>query len=253
MSNDMLPNDLLPHDMLPNDMLQGPLPAQDSEACEPGGPAPETQTNGKREQTKSQNRGAILAAAREVFAELGYEAASVRDIIRRTGLASGTFYNYYRSKEEVAKAIATDAALRLRPILRAHREQAADFESYLNGIVRAYFQFIIDDQRPWRPGRAGPAARPLAPRRHRLSRRRHHRRRPRDRREDAGTRSHRPRGRRRLRREPDRQRPPRRAATGAGLTGQAVPAPPPQDGETISAPRTARRAEICLERHRERA
>jgi len=153
---------MLPNDMLPHDMLQGPLPAQDSETSEPGGPAPETQTNGKREQTKSQNRGAILAAAREVFAELGYEAASVRDIIRRTGLASGTFYNYYRSKEEVAKAIATDAALRLRPILRAHREQAADFESYLNGIVRAYFQFIIDDQRPWRPGR------PLSERRARV-------------------------------------------------------------------------------------
>src|SRR6185437_1076948 len=146
MSNDMLPNDLLPHDMLPNDMLQGPLPAQDSEACEPGGPAPETQTNGKREQTKSQNRGAILAAAREVFAEVGYEAASVRDIIGRTGLASGTFYNYYRSKEEIARAIASDAAERLRPILRAHREQATDFAGYLIGVIRVYFQFIVDEQ-----------------------------------------------------------------------------------------------------------
>ncbi len=107
----------------------------------------EAGTSRKREQVKLLNRQAILVAAREVFAELGYEAASVRDIIRRTGLASGTFYNYYRSKEEVAKAIASDAADRLRPILSACREQAMDFEAYLNGIVRAYFQFIIDEQR----------------------------------------------------------------------------------------------------------
>ena len=49
---------------------------------------------GRREQTKAANRAAILEAALEVFGELGYDAASVRDVIRRTDLASGTFYNY---------------------------------------------------------------------------------------------------------------------------------------------------------------
>jgi AcrR family transcriptional regulator len=104
------------------------------------------EANGKRAQTKLQNRQAILTAAREVFAEVGYERASVRDIIGRTGLASGTFYNYFRSKEEIARAIASDAAMRLRPILRAHREQATDFADYLIGIIRVYFQFIVDEQ-----------------------------------------------------------------------------------------------------------
>jgi AcrR family transcriptional regulator len=107
---------------------------------------------GKRELTKAQNRDAILKAARAVFSELGYEAASVRDIIRRTGLASGTFYNYYRSKEEVAKALHADVVQRLRPILRAEREQAADFESYLGGALRAYFSFLIDELEIWGPG-----------------------------------------------------------------------------------------------------
>jgi AcrR family transcriptional regulator len=102
--------------------------------------------SGKRAWTKAQNREAILAAAREVFAELGYEAASVRDIIGRTGLASGTFYNYYRSKEEIAAALASDAAMRLRPLLRKEREEALDFVGYLDGIVRAYFRFLADEQ-----------------------------------------------------------------------------------------------------------
>jgi AcrR family transcriptional regulator len=59
---------------------------------------------GRREQSKAANRQAILDAARRVFAQLGYEAASVRDIIRGTELASGTFYNYFKSKEEAARA-----------------------------------------------------------------------------------------------------------------------------------------------------
>src|SRR5262245_64464196 len=79
---------------------------------------------GKREKTKVANRQAILAAARRVFAQLGYEAATVRDIIRGTELASGTFYNYFRSKEEVFEALADDGARRFRPILRSAHENA---------------------------------------------------------------------------------------------------------------------------------
>ena len=74
---------------------------------------------GKREQTKLANRVAILDAAREVFGELGFEAATARDIIRRTGLSVGAFYNYFRSKEEVYDALADDGARRFRPILHA--------------------------------------------------------------------------------------------------------------------------------------
>src|ERR1700704_3169268 len=100
---------------------------------------------GKREQTKAQNREAILNAAREVFGALGYDAATVRDIIRRAGLAAGTFYNYYRSKEEVFAALAADGARRFGPILRAHREQAPDFESFVRAAMAAYFEFVADE------------------------------------------------------------------------------------------------------------
>lgn len=103
------------------------------------------QSTGRREQTKSRNREAILTAAKRVFADKGYEATTVRDIVRSTELASGTFYNYFKSKDEIAAALASDVALRLRPILRAQRELATDFESYLNGIVHAYFQYLMEE------------------------------------------------------------------------------------------------------------
>src|ERR1700744_4361924 len=95
-----------------------------------------------REQTKLANRQAILDAARAVFREMGFEAATVRDIIRRTGLSVGAFYNYYRSKEEVIAALADDGPRRFRPILHAEYLKATDFESYLRGAITAYFDFV---------------------------------------------------------------------------------------------------------------
>ncbi|HWF00049.1 MAG TPA: helix-turn-helix domain-containing protein [Caulobacteraceae bacterium] len=106
-------------------------------------------TPGKREQTKLANRVAILDAAREVFADMGFEAATVRDIIRRTGLSVGAFYNYYRSKEEVFDALSDDGARRFRPILQAQSAQATDLESYVRAAVTAYFQFVASEQQDW--------------------------------------------------------------------------------------------------------
>ena len=104
---------------------------------------------GKREQTKLANRPAILDAARETFGELGYEAATVRDIIRRTGLSVGAFYNYYRSKEEVFEALADDGARRFRPILHAPDGQATDCASSPRGAILAYVRFIASEQENW--------------------------------------------------------------------------------------------------------
>lgn len=113
--------------------------------------APETVESeageGRREKSKAANRQAILTAARRVFAQLGYDGATVRDIIRGTELASGTFYNYFKSKEEVFEALADDGARRFRPVLRAARESAACFEDYIYTAVHAYFTFLVEEHR----------------------------------------------------------------------------------------------------------
>ena len=100
---------------------------------------------GKRERAKAQNRHAILTAARRVFADLGYDATTVRDIIRGTALASGTFYNYFKSKEEVFEALQDDSAHRFRPLLREQCDKAATFEAFLRGALDAYFRFLADE------------------------------------------------------------------------------------------------------------
>ena len=100
---------------------------------------------GKRERTKQANRSAILDAARVVFVEMGYGAATVRDIIRRTDLAAGTFYNYFPDKESVFRALMEDAAVRARERVRAGRLRGRTLEEFVHGGYLAYFEFLAED------------------------------------------------------------------------------------------------------------
>ncbi len=109
-------------------------------------PRPGPKAAGKREQTKAQNRHIILQAARQVFAELGYGATTVRDIIRATPLASGTFYNYFKSKEEVFQAIQDESALRIRPRLHEERAKAKTIEEFISGTFRTFFEYVASDE-----------------------------------------------------------------------------------------------------------
>ena len=102
-------------------------------------------SSGRRERTKAANRAAILAAAREVFAEEGYGAASVSDIVRRTDLASGTFYNYFPDKDAIFVALISEAAEEARRRVRAARRSARTARDFVDGGYRAFFEFIVED------------------------------------------------------------------------------------------------------------
>jgi AcrR family transcriptional regulator len=70
-----------------------------------------------------ESRRELIDAAVEVFAERGYQAASVEDVIRRSGLSKGTFYFNFASKEELFGAVVHD---RLDAPARALIEATAD-------------------------------------------------------------------------------------------------------------------------------
>jgi AcrR family transcriptional regulator len=99
----------------------------------------------RREDTKAANRAAILAAGRDVFSTHGYDAAGVRDIVRGTDLASGTFYNYFPDKASIFLAIVEDTAEEARRRVRAARVQAGDPEGFVEGGFRAFFEYIASD------------------------------------------------------------------------------------------------------------
>jgi len=57
---------------------------------------------GKRNENKEKTKQAILAAALKLFAEKGFYNTSTRAISRKAGIAEGTLFNYFETKEDLA-------------------------------------------------------------------------------------------------------------------------------------------------------
>ena len=98
--------------------------------------------DGARESNKTKNRQAIIQAGIRIFIDKGVSETTVRDIIRSTGLASGTFYNYFNSKEEVLVAIFDDFAKEIGKTVRDDNVQPENFEEFLRIKLTRFFKFV---------------------------------------------------------------------------------------------------------------
>ena len=59
----------------------------------------------KREQQAAQTRESIIEAARILIGENGYDNVKVDDIVRYCGVAKGTFYHYFATKDDVTREL----------------------------------------------------------------------------------------------------------------------------------------------------
>jgi AcrR family transcriptional regulator len=100
---------------------------------------------GKRDQNKRANRAAILDAARQVFLARGYEAVTIRDVVRETELATGTFYNYFKTKEDLLRALVEAHVQDLTAELRRVRGAARSLDEFVHGAYLAAFTRIAQD------------------------------------------------------------------------------------------------------------
>jgi AcrR family transcriptional regulator len=100
---------------------------------------------GRRERNKLANRASILAAAREAFFELGFDACTIRDIIRRSGLAAGTFYNYFTDKESVFRELIEIRVREVTSRMTMVRKNARSLHDFVLGSYRVVFEEISND------------------------------------------------------------------------------------------------------------
>lgn len=105
-------------------------------------PARKYRSSEKRELTKQQNRAAIEAAAWVVFCTIGMDAANIRDIVNRSGVSPGTFYNYFRTKEAIFEVLSQDLLTRIRNESRAERAQAETAEEFLSICYQSYLNLL---------------------------------------------------------------------------------------------------------------
>ena len=97
-------------------------------------------------ETKVATRRRILEAARARFSQAGFEAATTREIASDAGIATGTLFNYFPSKEAIVLAMVAEALGEARHKAEGRR-QGESLEEDLFGLIAAELRSL----RPHRP------------------------------------------------------------------------------------------------------
>ena len=85
-------------------------------------------------------RRQLLDAAIWVFARKGYRRAAISDIIARAGVARGTFYLYFDSKEQVFLAIVAEFHMNISHAITTVSETPADAVAEPEALLSASFR-----------------------------------------------------------------------------------------------------------------
>ena len=90
-------------------------------------------------------RGRIINAAKRLFAEKGFDRTTVDDIVRAAGIAKGTFYLHFSSKEELIKEIAMMAMpfMAFSSVLR-NTNAYERLEDFLQALGESFFEYYSD-------------------------------------------------------------------------------------------------------------
>ncbi len=90
-------------------------------------------------------RERILTAAERIFARRGFFAAKVSDVAKEAGVADGTIYLYFKSKDDLLISL---FERRMQQVNEALREAVAGIDSpreQLRAFIKTYLQLVHDE------------------------------------------------------------------------------------------------------------
>jgi AcrR family transcriptional regulator len=88
----------------------------------------------------------ILACARKLFAEKGYDHTTVSEIVQDAGIAQGTFYLYFSSKKDVLVRLAQLLKDAIRSEVFAGDDLSLPIEGRVRNMVEAAFRVCDENQ-----------------------------------------------------------------------------------------------------------
>jgi AcrR family transcriptional regulator len=84
---------------------------------------------------KKATRRRILEAARRLFSRDGFDRSATRDLAREAGIAAGTLFNYFPTKEAVAMSLAAEALDEARAAYDRKRRGEESLEEDLFALI----------------------------------------------------------------------------------------------------------------------
>jgi AcrR family transcriptional regulator len=95
----------------------------------------------RRAENAESIRGDLLAAAAAVVGKYGYANTSITRVTKLAGVASGTFYLYFPSRQALLDQILPEIGSRLVDYIHANTDSTATGLTYEEQRIHAYFEF----------------------------------------------------------------------------------------------------------------
>lgn len=99
---------------------------------------------GKAKENKIRNEKSLLEAAFELFSTKGLEKTSVSDVVGKSGLARGTFYNYFPGIEALWDKTIDLFVKNIAEILNRERQNARSLHEFIYNSFYAYAKLFED-------------------------------------------------------------------------------------------------------------
>ncbi|MFN2427117.1 MAG: TetR/AcrR family transcriptional regulator [Candidatus Binatia bacterium] len=97
---------------------------------------------GRRSRRRRELHQSILATAAELFARDGYDATTVERIAAAADIAPATFFNHFRSKEDVLREVGQDVFSRFRRLVDEQLERRVTSVERLQGFAERSAQLV---------------------------------------------------------------------------------------------------------------
>lgn len=107
----------------------------------------DTREGDRQDQRKRSTRERILEAAAGVFAEKGYHAAAVDDIVRASGTSKGSVYFHFPTKQAVFLSLIDRYAGRLEEAVQEAIAREAGAVAKVEAALRTLIQFLGEHRR----------------------------------------------------------------------------------------------------------
>ncbi len=91
-------------------------------------------------------RERLLQSAKKLFSQKGYHETKVSDIVSHAGLSQGTFYFYFKSKEDIFKELVNIMSQKSIKLLEEYAHKEDHVEDIIRNAIVDFFKIMYEER-----------------------------------------------------------------------------------------------------------